>query len=70
MNKFKEFLQEKNIKQKDLAAHLGVNQSLISQWCTDRCKPSISVVPDIAKYAKVSVSVILKCFENHKRRKS
>ena len=63
MNKFKQFMEKHRLKQKELAELLGVNQSLISQWCTGRCKPNILQVDKIARYTKVSTKTVIECFK-------
>ena len=66
VNKFKMLLVERKVKNKDLAKHLGVNPSLVSQWCTGRCKPTILQISSIAKYTKVTINRIVLCFEEEK----
>ena len=65
---FKLLLKEKKVLQREIAEHLGVNQTLISQWCTGLCKPSISVVREIAKYLDVSAERVCACFEKEKKK--
>ena len=63
-------VKRKKVLQREIAEHLGVNQTLISQWCTGLCKPSISVVREIAKYLDVSAERVCACFEKEKKEKS
>lgn len=62
MSLFKRLLKEKGITQAVLAQKLGVHQTLISQWCHGKSKPSILQVPVIAETVGVSAEEVIGCF--------
>ena len=62
MSKFKYLLKEKNVTQCVVAKKLGVHQTLISQWCVGKGKPTIEQAPVIAKELGVSVEDVIACF--------
>ena len=66
MSKFKELLKNNHITQNELARELGVHQTLISQWCSGKGKPSILHVAALSRYIGVSTDIVIDCF-NKKR---
>ena len=63
MQNFKQFLKDHAMTQQELADKLGVHQTLISQWCHGKTKPSIYQVRDIARHVGVSIEAVMACFE-------
>ena len=49
----------KNMKQNDLAEHLGVSAQAVSKWENDVSAPDISILPALAKELGVSVDELL-----------
>lgn len=49
MNRIKEVLQEKGIRQSALARRVGLSRSAISQFCLNDAQPRLPVLFDIAK---------------------
>ena len=64
MSEFKLLLKNSKITQNDMAKSLGVHQTLVSQWCCGKGKPSIIQTAAIAKLLGVSVEEVIKCFVN------
>lgn len=54
-----ELMKERKIQQKDLAAEIGISQSVLSDWKSGRLKPSIDIILKIANYLDVSVDYLL-----------
>lgn len=59
---FKEYLKENLIKQDELAKELNVTQSLISLWCSGKCKPSLPLFIKLSKYLKLSLDKTVELF--------
>ena len=65
---FKKLMKEKGVTQCVLAQKLGVHQTLISQWCHGKSKPSIYQVPKIAETMGVTSDEVIRCFSKKKYR--
>lgn len=52
-------LQDKGLKQKDLANHLGVNQSAIADWKKGKTKSYMRYLPQIAEFLNVPIDSIV-----------
>ena len=48
-------LQDKGLKQKDLASHLGINQSAIADWKRGKTKSYMRYLPEIAEFLNVPI---------------
>jgi putative transcriptional regulator len=59
MNRLKEVLRSKNIKQVELAETLGVAKSSVSQWCNNTIQPPISRLNEIADAINCDVTELL-----------
>ena len=57
--KLKTLRTEQNLKQEDLAKHLGVNQRTISNWENAVREPDFKTLTQIATYFKVSTDYLL-----------
>ena len=60
---FKELMKRKGYTQVELADKLGVNQATISCWQNGVRTPRTKQLPDIAKLLGVSVTTLVKSFE-------
>jgi transcriptional regulator with XRE-family HTH domain len=60
MNRIKEVLQEKGIKQTWLAEKLGKSFNIVNDYCNNRRQPSIEVLFIIAKLLDMKPSELLK----------
>ena len=62
-SKFKFYLRQRRIKQAVLAKVMGVDQTLISLWCTGKCKPPITRIPElsIALGTTIEETVLMFC---------
>ncbi|MDR1117385.1 MAG: helix-turn-helix domain-containing protein [Oscillospiraceae bacterium] len=57
--RLKKLRQEKEIKQKDLAAVIGVQETAVSRYETDKDDPSDKIKTEIAKYFNISLDYLL-----------
>ena len=55
----KQELKMQNKKQVDLAKHLSVQKSTLSEWLNDRNEPPMKTIVDIALYLNVSTDYLL-----------
>lgn len=55
----KQELKIQNKKQVDLATHLSVQKSTLSEWLNDNNEPPMKTVVDIALYLNVSTDYLL-----------
>ena len=59
MNRIKEVLEEKGIKQKWLAEKLGKSYNMVNSYAQNRRQPSVETLFEIAKILDVKVTVLL-----------
>jgi len=59
MNRIKEVLEEKGIKQKWLADKLGKSYNMVNSYVQNRKQPRLEVLYDIAKILDISVKELL-----------
>jgi len=59
MNRIKEILEEKGIKQKWLADQLGKSYNMVNGYVQNRQQPRLEVLYEIAKILDVSVKDLL-----------
>lgn len=64
MNRIKEVLNEKGVKQTWLAEKLDKSFSIVNEYCNNRRQPSLEVLFEIAKLLNVEVKDLIK--ENKK----
>jgi putative transcriptional regulator len=67
MNRIKEQLQLKNLRQQDLANLLGVNRSTVSLWCSNSVQPPLPKLYYIADYLQVEIAELLKSSKELKK---
>lgn len=60
MNRIKEVLEEKGIKQKWLAAQLGKSYNMVNSYIQNRQQPRLEVLFEIAKILEVEAKELLK----------
>ena len=59
MNRIKEVLQEKGIKQTWLAEKLGKSFNIVNDYCNNRRQPNLELLYKIAKILNVSPTELL-----------
>jgi len=59
MNRIKEVLEDKGIKQKWLAEKLGKSYNMVNSYVQNRKQPRLEVLYDIAKILDVNVKELL-----------
>ena len=59
MNRIKEVLQEKGIKQTWLAEKLGKSFNIVNDYCNNRRQPSLELLYKIAQILNVSPTELL-----------
>ena len=64
INRIKELLVIKGIKQKDLAAELGKNENTIASICNNKSQPHLKDLKRIALYLEVDVRELLVSTQN------
>ena len=60
MNRIKEVLEEKGIKQKWLAEKLGKSYNMVNSYAQNRRQPSLELLFEIAKLLNVEVKDLIK----------
>ena len=60
---FKQLIKKKGLTQRDLAQRLGVSQPAVSSWMHGLYRPRSKQLQPLAKALGVSVSTLVKCFE-------
>lgn len=66
MNRIKEVLQEKGIKQVWLSEKLNKSFSMVNEYCNNRRQPSLEILYEIAELLQVNVKDLLQDNENKK----
>ncbi len=69
MNRIKEVLEEKGIKQTWLAEKLGKSFSIVNAYVCNRRQPSLDILFEIAKILEVDVRVLIGTKENRQKSK-
>jgi transcriptional regulator with XRE-family HTH domain len=64
MNRIKEVLEEKGIKQKWLAEQLGKSYNMVNSYIQNRQQPRLEVLFEIAKILDVDAKELLKSKTN------
>ena len=59
MNRIKEVLEQKGIKQKWLSDKLGKSYNMVNSYAQNRRQPSVETLFEIAKILYVKVTVLL-----------
>lgn len=59
MNRIKEVLEEKGIKQKWLAAKLGKSYNMVNSYVQNRRQPSLEILNQIAELLNVDVRELI-----------
>lgn len=60
MNRIKEVLEEKGIKQTWLAEQLGKSYNMVNAYVQNRQQPRLEILYEIAKILKIDVKELLK----------
>jgi len=60
MNRIKEVLQEKGIKQVWLSEKLGKSFNMVNEYCNNKRQPSLEILFEIAKLLNVEVKDLIK----------
>lgn len=59
MNRIKEVLQEKGIKQTWLADKLGKSFNMVNDYCNNRRQPSLEILSQIAEILNISIKDLI-----------
>jgi len=68
MNKIKEILEEKGIKQKWLAEKLGKSYNMVNSYVQNRQQPRLEILFEIAEILGVEVKDLIKENENREKK--
>lgn len=60
LNRLKVVLAEKKRTNKWLAEQIGVDQAMVSKWCTNSAQPNLENLMEVAKCLKVNVNELLR----------
>ena len=60
MNRIKEVLNEKGIKQKWLAEKLSKSLNMVNDYCNNRRQPNLTLLFEIAELLNVEVKALIK----------
>jgi putative transcriptional regulator len=66
MNRIKEVLGEKGIKQTWLAEHLGKSYNMVNSYAQNRQQPRLEVLNEIAKILDVDITDLIVSSKNKK----
>lgn len=69
MNRIKEVLEEKGIKQTWLAEKLGKSFSIVNAYVCSRRQPSLDILFEIAKILELDVRVLIGTKDNRQKSK-
>ena len=67
MNRIKEVLEEKGIKQKWLAEQLGKSYNMVNSYIQNRQQPRLEILFDIAKILNVEAKELLTEMNNESK---
>lgn len=70
MNRIKEVLQEKGIKQTWLAEKLGKSFNMVNDYCNNRRQPSLEVLFEISRILLVDPKDLIAESQNAQNKKS
>lgn len=70
MNRIKEVLQEKGIKQTWLAEKLGKSFNMVNDYCNNRRQPSLEVLFEISRILLVDPKDLIAESQNTQNKKS
>ncbi len=59
MNKYRQLRKERNMSQANLAKRLGVSQTAVSQWETNKNYPDINTIKELAEIFSVTTDYLL-----------
>lgn len=57
-NKFKDLMKSKGVTQMELAAKLGVDQTLVSQWCNGKTRMDVERAVHVAKLLECDLNEV------------
>ncbi len=60
LNRLKVVLAEKKRTNKWLAEQIGVDQAIVSKWCTNSAQPNLDNLMEVAKCLEVNVNELLR----------
>lgn len=64
INRLKVVLAEKGVKNKWLAENLGMDESTVSQWCTNRRQPSLETLLKVSHLLSVDIRELIHSSKN------
>lgn len=70
MNKYRQLRKEKRLSQANLAQMLGVSQTAVSQWETNKNYPDINTIKELAEIFSVTTDYLLNVDSNRLKREN
>jgi len=59
INRIREILEEKGLKNKDLIIHFKIKKETVSRWINNKQQPTLNTLNDLAEYLQVDIRDLL-----------
>ena len=59
INRIREVLEEKGLKNKDLIIHFKIKKETVSRWINNKQQPTLNTLNDLAEFLQVDIRELL-----------
>lgn len=59
INRIREILEEKGLKNKDLIVHFKIKKETVSRWINNKQQPTLNTLNDLAEFLQVDIRDLL-----------
>lgn len=59
INRIREVLEEKGLKNKDLIFHFKIKKETVSRWINNKQQPTLNTLNDLAEFLQVDIRELL-----------
>ena len=59
INRIREILEEKGLKNKDLIIHFKIKKETVSRWVNNKQQPTLNTLNDLAEFLQVDIRDLL-----------
>lgn len=59
INRIREILEEKGLKNKDLIIHFKIKKETVSRWINNKQQPTLNTLNDLAEFLQVDIRELL-----------
>ncbi|MGX1753748.1 helix-turn-helix transcriptional regulator [Sphingobacterium sp. NPDC055346] len=59
INRIREILEEKGLKNKDLIIHFKIKKETVSRWINNKQQPTLNTLNDLAEFLQVDIRDLL-----------